>query len=36
MPKEVGSGTFWTGMTTWLTGKSSEDTAADIEGSWPE
>ncbi len=36
MPKEVGSGTFWTGMTAWLRGKSSEDTAADIEGSWPE
>jgi alpha-glucoside transport system substrate-binding protein len=36
MPKEVGSGTFWTGMTEWLSGKSSSDTAADIEGSWPE
>jgi len=36
MPKEVGSGTFWTGMTKWLTGQSSEDTTAEIEGSWPE
>jgi alpha-glucoside transport system substrate-binding protein len=36
MPKEVGSGTFWTGMTKWLTGKSSQDTASEIEGSWPE
>ena len=36
MPKEVGSGTFWTGMVDWIQGKSSEDTTADIEASWPE
>lgn len=36
MPKEVGSGTFWTEMVAWLGGKSSEDTASAIEGSWPE
>ena len=35
MPKEVGSGTFWTGMVDWIQGKSSEDTTADIEASWP-
>jgi alpha-glucoside transport system substrate-binding protein len=35
MPKEVGSGTFWTGMDEWLQGKSSADTAQAIESSWP-
>ena len=35
MPKEVGSGTFWTGMVEWIGGKSSEDTTAEIEQSWP-
>ena len=35
MPKEVGSGTFWTGMVEWIQGKSSADTTADIEASWP-
>ena len=33
MPKEVGSGTFWTGMVDWIQGKSSQDTTADIEAS---
>ncbi len=28
MPKEVGSGTFWTGMVEWIQGESSEDTTA--------
>ena len=36
MPKEVGSGTFWTGMVDWIQGKSSQETTADIEASWPE
>jgi alpha-glucoside transport system substrate-binding protein len=37
MPKEVGSGTFWTAMVEWLSGdKSSQETASDIESSWPE
>jgi alpha-glucoside transport system substrate-binding protein len=36
MPKEVGSGTFWTGMVDWVQGQDSEATAAAIEGSWPE
>jgi alpha-glucoside transport system substrate-binding protein len=36
MPKEVGSGTFWTGMVEWIQGKSSADTTAAIEASWPK
>jgi len=36
MPKEVGSGTFWTGMVDWIQGKSSQATAAAIEKSWPQ
>lgn len=36
MPKEVGSGTFWTGMVEWIQGQSSADTASAIEESWPE
>ncbi|MCW2765902.1 MAG: extracellular solute-binding protein family 1 [Nocardioides sp.] len=36
MPKEVGSGTFWTGMVEWIQGKSSADTTAEIEASWPK
>ncbi len=35
MPKEVGSGTFWTEMVEWVGGKSSEDTLTAIEESWP-
>jgi alpha-glucoside transport system substrate-binding protein len=35
MPKEVGSGTFWTGMVDWLGGESSEDVTTAIENSWP-
>jgi len=35
MPKEVGSGTFWTGMVDWLQGASSESVTTDIEKSWP-
>ncbi len=36
MPKEVGSGTFWTGMVEWMSGKSSQEVADEIEASWPE
>ena len=36
MPKEVGSGTFWTGMVSWIQGESSQDTASAIEASWPQ
>ncbi len=35
MPKEVGSGTFWTEMVKWVDGQSSQDTADAIEASWP-
>ncbi len=35
MPKQVGSGTFWTGMVSWLEGDSSEDALTAIEESWP-
>ena len=35
MPAEVGSGTFWQGMTKWINGRSSADVLADIEKSWP-
>ncbi|WP_409483713.1 ABC transporter substrate-binding protein [Arsenicicoccus dermatophilus] len=37
MPKEVGSGTFWTGMVDWVNGsKSSQQVADAIEQSWPK
>ena len=36
MPKEVGSGTFWTGMVDWIQGEDSQATAEAIEGAWPE
>ena len=36
MPSAVGAGTFWTGMTEWITGKSTQDTLDFIEESWPE
>lgn len=37
MPKEVGSGTFWTGMVEWLQGRrTSQQVTDDIENSWPE
>jgi alpha-glucoside transport system substrate-binding protein len=36
MPKEVGSGSFWTGMVDWIQGASSESTTSDIEKSWPQ
>lgn len=36
MPKEVGSGTFWTGMVEWLQGKSSRAVTTEIENSWPK
>lgn len=35
MPKEVGSGTFWTEMVKWMDGQSDEETATNIENSWP-
>jgi alpha-glucoside transport system substrate-binding protein len=37
MPGQVGSGTFWTEMTAWVTGQRDLDTALqNIEDSWPE
>ena len=35
MPAAVGSGSFWMGMTEWITGKSTQDTLDFIEKSWP-
>ena len=35
MPKEVGSGTFWTEMVKWAQGESSEEATKNIEDSWP-
>lgn len=36
MPKEVGSGTFWTGMVQWMSGQSSQQVTDAIEASWPQ
>jgi alpha-glucoside transport system substrate-binding protein len=37
MPGEVGSGSFWTGMTDYVSGVSDLDTAmAEIDASWPK
>jgi alpha-glucoside transport system substrate-binding protein len=36
MPKEVGSGSFWTGMVSWLQGDSTQATTDAIEASWPK
>jgi alpha-glucoside transport system substrate-binding protein len=35
MPAEVGSASFWKGMTDWITGKSTADSLSYIEQSWP-
>ena len=35
MPDAVGSGTFGTGMTGWITGTGTADTLASVEASWP-
>lgn len=35
MPAEVGAGTFWSEMVEWVKGQSSQETADDIENSWP-
>ncbi|NLT54913.1 MAG: carbohydrate ABC transporter substrate-binding protein [Actinomycetales bacterium] len=36
MPGAVGAGSFWKGMTDWITGKSTADTLKYIEDSWPK
>ena len=35
MPGAVGSGTFWKGMTNWITGEDDKATLDYIEQSWP-
>ena len=35
MPPEVGVGTFWTGMTSWLGGARLRSVLAEIDASWP-
>jgi alpha-glucoside transport system substrate-binding protein len=36
MPGSVGAGTFWTEITKWITGQSTDDTVNNIEKSWPK
>jgi alpha-glucoside transport system substrate-binding protein len=36
MPGAVGSGTFWTEATKWITGGSTDDMLNNIEKSWPK
>lgn len=36
MPGAVGSGTFWKGMTNWITGSDSKTELNMIEASWPK
>ena len=36
MPAEVGSASFWTAMTDWITGKSTADALTFVEQSWPQ
>jgi alpha-glucoside transport system substrate-binding protein len=36
MPAAVGAGTFWKGMTNWITGDSTQKTLDQIEASWPK
>ena len=36
MPGAVGAGTFWKGMTDWITGKDDKATLDYIEASWPK
>ena len=37
MPGEVGAGSFWKGMTDWVSGAADLDTVlAEIDASWPE
>ena len=36
MPGAVGAGTFWKGMTDWITGQDDKTTLDYIEQSWPK
>jgi alpha-glucoside transport system substrate-binding protein len=35
MPGGVGSGTFWTGMVDWVSGKDTATMLAEVDASWP-
>ena len=35
MPGAVGSGTFWTEVTAWVVGGSTDDFVNNVEASWP-
>jgi alpha-glucoside transport system substrate-binding protein len=36
MPGAVGAGSFWKGMTAWISGQQNlDETLKDIEDSWP-
>ncbi|NBF41017.1 MAG: extracellular solute-binding protein [Spirochaetes bacterium] len=36
MPGQVGTGSFWTGMTNWVSGSDLETVLQNIDESWPE
>ena len=37
MPGEVGAGSFWKGMTDWVSGAADLDTVlGEIDASWPQ
>lgn len=36
MPSVVGAGTFWKGMTDWITGQPTQESLDFIERSWPQ
>jgi alpha-glucoside transport system substrate-binding protein len=36
MPSAVGAGTFWKGMTKWVSGADTKSVTDDIEASWPK
>jgi alpha-glucoside transport system substrate-binding protein len=36
MPGAVGSGTFWTAMTNWITGASTQEVLTQVENTWPQ
>jgi alpha-glucoside transport system substrate-binding protein len=36
MPKEVGSGSFWTGMVDWVAGTDLDTVLQEIDASWPQ
>jgi alpha-glucoside transport system substrate-binding protein len=36
MPGAVGAGSFWTEMTAWITGQSTQESLDKIEQSWPQ